>query len=111
MSRAVEVASRIEHQAGKRQRTVDGPVNVSAKVTQYLFHPASIGLANQLEGCAAAIDARLIGRTVEIAGGVEDQAGSRKDSRLYSVEVKQHALGPAAGLRRTQLEHSTAVQG
>ena len=48
---------------------------VVAEAIQHLFRPAAARLGRQLEHRPHAVSAALAGRAVEIAGGIEDQAG------------------------------------
>ena len=74
---AVEIAGGIEDQAGQGS----GPVRAVAEVMQHRLRPSSARCGRQLEHCAATIggttagSAAIPGRAVEIAGGIEDQAG------------------------------------
>ena len=48
---------------------------------QHLLRPASARCGRQLEHRPAVVSAALVGRAVEIAGGIEDQAGLRDQPR------------------------------
>src|SRR5258708_3186326 len=77
---------------------------------QSLFAPVASGLALQLEDGTVGVSAAIVGRSVEIAGGIDDQAGVGGISVLaIVVEAVQNLLAPASvGLGR-QLEDHTVI--
>ncbi len=72
VGRAVEIAGGIEDQAGVGQKPVRAVV---AEAMQHRLRPAPARCGRQLEHRPVAVSAALGGRAVEIAGGIEDQAG------------------------------------
>ena len=79
--------------------------------------PASIPVWRQLEDRAAAVEAAagasapaLLGGTVEISGGVEDQAGCRVSSVGLS-ERMEDTLSPASICVRRELENRAQSVG
>jgi hypothetical protein len=62
----------------------------------------------QLEHRPVAVIAALVGRAVEIADVIEDQAG-HGDSPVREVEAKQHLLPPAPARCGRQLDHRPAA--
>ena len=90
--RAVEIAGGIEDQAGDRI----SPVRAVAEAIQHLLRPAPARCGRQLEHRPVAGKCRRRGRAVEIAGGIEDQAGlGIVPVRAVAVEAMQHLLRPA----------------
>src|SRR5580704_15043026 len=69
--RAVEIAVRIEEQAGVGVP----PVQDVSKTMQHLRHPTPARLGRQLEHRTVAVGTGEDRSAVEIAGGIEDQAG------------------------------------
>ena len=68
---AVEITGGIENQRGLGSV----PVRAVAEAIQHLLRPASARCGRQLEYRPRAVSAARDGRAVEIAGGIEDQAG------------------------------------
>src|SRR5580704_477655 len=106
--RAVEIAGGIEDQAGERSEPI-GAIVVEAMQNPLL--PASACLGHQLEHGAADVSAARHGRTIEIAGGVEDQAAVRSVPvhARGGIETVQNLLSPAAADCGRQLEYRTAA--
>src|SRR5260370_30606035 len=104
---AVEVAGRVEDQAGPGIATVRAVV---VEIIQHHLSPCASRLARQLEHRAvdAAVRAAVEGCTVEIASRIPSQAGEGGAS-IRAVEVEQQCLGPDPARVRRQLVHRTAV--
>src|SRR6266851_3460780 len=115
LGRAIEVARPVHDQAGSRIGAV-GAIALRAKAVEDLLAPSGAG-RRQLEHRAApkraaqgGASAALLGRAIEVARPVHDQAGSRIGAvgaiglRAKAVE---DVLAPS-GAGRRQLEHRAA---
>src|ERR1019366_773466 len=81
-------------------------VRADAEAMQHPLRPAPAPVGRQLEHCPAVGSAAVLGRAVEIAGGIEDQPGGGiSPVRAVAVEVMQHLLRPGSARRGRQLEH------
>src|SRR5271154_3947651 len=105
---AVEIAAGIETQAAVGL----APVRAGgAKAIQYRLRPAPARCGRQLEHRTIAGEPTVaVGPTfgrgaVEIAGGVENQAGLGELPIWAPAEVIQYGLGPAPARCGRQLEH------
>src|ERR1700719_938812 len=83
---------------------------------QYLFLQAAacrgLELEHRTAAAATAPSAVSAGRcAVEIAGGVENQAGGIGPAGVAKVERVQHFFRPRTACRRHQLEHCSRVIG
>ena len=85
------------------------PVGAVAEAMQHRLGPAPALSRRQLEHRPVSCESRPNGRAVEIAGGIEDQAGLGIDPVRAVAEAMQHRLRPAPALLGRQLEHRPDV--
>src|ERR1700691_4107537 len=71
---AVEIARGIADQAGERTEAVSG-LGALVKAVQDLGRPGAIGYGRHLEDRTVAVGTALLSCAVEIAGGIEHEAG------------------------------------
>ena len=79
--RAVEISGRIQDQADIGIRPISP---AAAEAMKYVLRPAPTRLGRKLERRADAVSAPLVGRAIQIASGVGDQAGEGPLSRPRS---------------------------
>jgi hypothetical protein len=100
---AVEIAGAIEDEAAVGV----GPIAPIAEAVQYGFCPAATPVRLQLEDRPEAMNATADGRAVEIAAGIDDQAGVGILSIRAITQTVKHRFSPAAAPIGCQLEHRT----
>lgn len=92
---AVEIARSIEDQTG-RGITAIRTIGLRAEVVQHRFCPTSTPVGRQLECISCAVSAASFSHAVEIAGGVDDQAGLWVDPVRATAEAVQQLLRPTS---------------
>ena len=99
---AVEIANNIDDHTSVGFRSVRA---LRAEAIQHVLRPVPVRCGRQLEHCPDAVRAAKERGAVEIACGVEDQAGEGLRPVRAVSETMQHVLRPTPAGCRRQLKH------